>query len=58
MHRDILIAAFPAVITVHVAFSLRLYTHHGRHDPAEVDRVATVQVIHPSVVLVLRADLE
>lgn len=33
-------------------------THHGRHDPADVNGVASVQVVHSSVLLVLRADLE
>lgn len=33
-------------------------THHGRHDPADVDGVSSVQVVHPPVLLVLRAHLE
>lgn len=35
-----------------------VYTHHGRHNPADVDGVASLQVVHFSVLLVLGADLE
>lgn len=35
-----------------------LNTHHGGHDPADVDGVASVQVVFFFVPLVQRADLE
>lgn len=34
------------------------HTHHGRHDPADVDGVVPVHVVQPCVGLVLRADLQ
>lgn len=41
------------------AFNLNLlYTHHGRHNPADVDGVVSVQIVQSTVLLVLRADLE
>lgn len=33
-------------------------THHGRDDPADVDRVVSFQVVPPSVLLVQGAHLE
>lgn len=39
-------------------WGLTACTHHGRYDPADVDRVVSVQVVHSPVFLVLRTDLE
>lgn len=36
----------------------RLCSYHGRHHPTDVDGVVSLQVVHFSVLLVLRADLE
>lgn len=39
-------------------FQKLICTHHGRHHPAQVDRVVPVGVVPLWVLLVLRADME
>lgn len=45
-------------VEVFFFYSESVYTHHGRHNPADVDGVVSLQVVHFSVLVVLGADLE
>lgn len=56
VNKKTLVGQNKSYLGVHVFESV--CAHHGRHDPADVDGVVSVQVVHSSVLLVPRADLE